>query len=141
MNRPMFRLDPRLELCASFVREGCRLADIGTDHAYLPVWLLKKEKISYAIAADIHLGPLRRAEKNIRKYHVEEKVSIRLSDGLETVFPIEVDDIVIAGMGGETIAKIIAEAPWLKDEKKHLILQPMTSAEDLRRYGMRNSLI
>lgn len=138
MNRPLFHLDSRLSLCASFVRDGGKLADIGTDHAYLPIWLVKNEKIASAIAADINLGPLRRAEKNIRKYHVEDRVSTRLSDGLKTVFPTEADDIVIAGMGGETIVKILSAAPWVMDAGKHLILQPMTAAEKLRAYLQKN---
>ncbi len=138
MNRPLFHLGPRLALCASFVREGVRVADIGTDHAYLPVWLVKEGKVSYAIAADVKTGPLRRAERNVARYHVEDCVSLRLSDGLEAVFPLEADDIILAGMGGETIAEILSRAPWLKDREKHLILQPMTSAEELRRYLRQN---
>ena len=134
MNRPLFQLDPRLSVCASFVREGAKLADVGTDHAYLPIWLVKNGKIASAIAADVNIGPLRRAEKNIRKYHVEDKVVTRLSDGLETVFPVEADDIVIAGMGGEMIVKILSAAPWVMDAGKQLILQPMTAADKLRLY-------
>lgn len=132
--RPLFKLDSRLQLCASMVRENVRLADIGTDHAYLPIWLARQGHISSAIAADIHLGPLQKAASNVRRYHVEEAVSTRLSDGLELIFPHEADDIVLAGMGGELIASIIEKAPWLKNKEKHLILQPMTSAEELRRF-------
>ena len=134
MVRPLFTLGKRLALCASMVREGTALADIGTDHAYLPVWLAREGKISRAVAADIKLGPLRAAQRNIKKYDVEDRVSARLSNGLETVFPNEADDIVIAGMGGELIASIIDDASWLKDSGKRLILQPMTSPEELRLY-------
>lgn len=132
--RPLFQLDSRLQLCASMVRENVKLADIGTDHAYLPIWLARQERISKAIAADIHLGPLQKAASNVRRYHVEEIVSTRLSDGLNEIFSNEADDIVIAGMGGELIANILEKAPWLKNSEKHLILQPMTSAEELRRF-------
>lgn len=132
--RPLFQLDSRLQLCASMVRENVKLADIGTDHAYLPIWLARQERISKAIAADIHLGPLQKAASNVRRYRVEEIVSTRLSDGLDEIFPNEADDIVIAGMGGELIANILGKAPWLKNQDKHLILQPMTSAEELRRF-------
>ena len=114
MPHPLFTLGNRLSLCASMVREGTKLVDIGTDHAYLPIWLVRKGRISNAIAADVKLSPLRSAERNIRRYHVEEQVSARLSDGLDAVFP--------------------NAAPWLKQEHKRLILQPMTSAEELRRF-------
>ena len=134
MPHPLFTLGNRLSLCASMVREGTKLVDIGTDHAYLPIWLVRKGRISNAIAADVKLSPLRSAERNIRRYHVEEQVSARLSDGLDAVFPNEADDIVMAGMGGELIIRLIGAAPWLKQEHKRLILQPMTSAEELRRF-------
>ncbi len=119
-------------MCASMVRPGAALADIGTDHAYLPIWLAKQSRISRAIAADVRVGPLQKAQSNISRYHVQDTVSARLSDGLNAIFPTEADDIVIAGMGGEMIIKIIEEALWLKHEQKHLILQPMTSVEQLR---------
>ncbi len=131
---PLFTLGARLELCASMVRPGAALADIGTDHAYLPIWLAKQGRIARAIAADVKLGPLRKAKINIERYRVQDIVSARLSDGLNAIFPTEADDIVIAGMGGEMIIRIIAAAPWLKNEQKHLILQPMTSAEPLREF-------
>lgn len=130
--RPLFTLDNRLQLCASMVRENCRLADIGTDHAYLPIWLAKQGQISRAIAADVNIGPLKKAAFNIRRYHVEDRVEARLSDGLNEIFPNEADDIVLAGMGGELISELMASAPWLKNGEKHLILQPMTSAGELR---------
>lgn len=130
----LFSLGERLSLCASMVRLGAALADIGTDHAYLPVWLAKQGLISKAIAADVRVGPLRRAMANIRRYQVEDTVSARLSDGLDAIFPWEADDIVVAGMGGETMIEILSGAPWLKEADKRLILQPMTSAESLRVY-------
>lgn len=132
--KKLFQLDRRLQTCASMVRENQVLADIGTDHAYLPIWLVKKGVIQKAIAADINMGPLQKAAFNIRRYNVGKQVDARLSDGLELIFPNEADDIVIAGMGGELIADIIEKAPWLKDVQKHLILQPMTSAPELRTY-------
>ena len=101
MPHPLFRLGNRLALCASMVREGTKLADIGTDHAYLPIWLARKGRISSAIAADVKPLPLRSAEQNIRRYHVEEQITTRLSDGLRALSPDEAGDIVLAGMGGE----------------------------------------
>lgn len=132
LSLPLFTLGGRLQLCASMVRPGAALADIGTDHAYLPIWLAKKGLVSRAIGGDIRPGPLQKAQDNILRYHVQDTVSARLSDGLHAVSPSDADDIVIAGMGGEMIIRIIGEALWLKDTQKHLILQPMTSAEPLR---------
>lgn len=131
---PLFTLGKRLSICASMVRQNTKLADIGTDHAYLPIWLSKMGFISKAVAADIKSGPLEKAEQNIKKYHVQNIVEARLSNGLKEISPNEADDIVIAGMGGEMIIKIIDEAKWLKDKYKRLILQPMTCVTELRRY-------
>lgn len=130
----LFQLDPRLRLCASMIRSGGRVADIGTDHAYLPIWLARNGLIEKAIAADIHLGPLQKAAMNVRRHGVQDLVDTRLSDGLEQVFPNEVDDVVIAGMGGETIAGILQKAVWLKQPDKQLVLQPMTCAKELREF-------
>lgn len=138
LKKRLFQLDDRLAACAFFVREGCKLADIGTDHGYLPIYLVKQGKIERAIAADINVGPLQKAAMHVRKYKAEDQVQTRLSNGLEVIFPNEVDDIVIAGMGGELIAQILDAAPWVKNPEKHLILQPMTAAEDLRAYLQEN---
>lgn len=132
------KLDERLALCASFVRENAMIADIGTDHAYLPVYLAKKRFIRSALACDVRTGPLENARSNIEKNQVSHIVSTVLSDGLDQVQPDQADDIIIAGMGGELIAAIINRCEWLKDPKKHLILQPMTKAEVLRKYLCKN---
>lgn len=130
MERPLFKLGARLEACALFVREGTSLADIGTDHAYLPVWLIKTGRISRAVAADIRTGPLEAAARNAEKYGVS--LELRLSDGLRNISPEEAEDVVIAGMGGELIARIVGETDWLRNPRKRLILQPMSSVEELR---------
>lgn len=130
--RPLFQLGPRLALCAALVREGSLLCDVGTDHAYLPIWLLKMGKIPGALACDINPGPLEAARRDGAKYEVGEELSFRLSDGLQGVSSQEAEDIVIAGMGGELILRIIAETPWLQDETKRLVLQPMSSVPELR---------
>jgi len=129
----LFQLDPRLAKCAEMLR-GVPLADIGTDHAYLPVFLAVQGRIPSAVAADLREGPLAAAKKTIARFHVETIVEARLSDGLAAVRPEEAEDIVIAGMGGELIARILSEAPWLKAEGKRLVLQPMTTAEILRSF-------
>ena len=127
-------LTPRLQAVADLVPVGSSLADIGTDHAYLPAWLLKENRISRAIAADLREGPLKRARETASFYGLNEQMDFRLSDGLAGISPEEADTIVIAGMGGETIAAILSAAPWTKDGAHRLILQPMSSQEDLRRW-------
>lgn len=116
--RPLFQLDPRLSLCASFVPAGAKLADIGTDHGYLPIWLAKTGRVIHAVAADLRPGPLERAKENVRKYQVEDIVELRLSDGLQAFLPEEADFIVIAGMGGEVIASILGAAPWAEGNRR-----------------------
>ena len=136
--KKLFKLKPRLLCAAEFVREGVNVADIGTDHAFLPIWLAKREKITYAIASDIRVGPYNSAIENIMNYGVEEFVEARLGNGLSTVFADEVDDIVICGMGGELIADILNDCPYIKNSKYHLVLQPMSRPEVLRKYLCEN---
>lgn len=127
-------LDSRLRLAADLVREGSRVADIGTDHARLPVALVAEGRCPTAIASDVRRGPVDNARRTVEQAGLTAAVSVRLGDGLQTVQPDEVDDIVIAGMGGETIAAILEAAPWVRAERYRLILQPMTRAEKLRAY-------
>ncbi len=134
----LFSLDKRLALCASFVREGATLADIGTDHAYLPIWLTINGKIKRALACDINEGPLSAGEQDVNRYCLSDKITLRLSDGLKNVSENEADDIVIAGMGGELIVKILSECEWAKNKDKHFILQPMTKCEILVRFLYEN---
>ena len=136
--RPLFSLDKRLMLCAELVRKNSRMADIGTDHAYLPVWLARAGIVSFAIAADIKAEPLKSGMQTIEKYHAEDLVTTRLCDGLEGIGKGEVDDVVIAGMGGETIVHILGNAPWIKDRGIHLILQPMSKHEVVISYLYEN---
>ncbi len=131
----------RLNLCAEMVRRGSRLADIGTDHGYLPISLCREEKIPSALACDINPLPLRSAQHNILKYNLSDRIRTRLSDGLLQVRPDEADDIVIAGMGGELIRDILTAAPWVRDRDKHLVLQPMTHHEDLIRWLYENGFV
>lgn len=127
-------LTPRLLAAAQLVPPGAAVADIGTDHAYLPVWLLKQGRVRYAIAADLRKGPLDRARLTAKEYDCRENIDFRLCDGLADIRPDEVDCIVIAGMGGETIAAILQAAPWIRDAHYTLILQPMSAQSDLRRW-------
>lgn len=132
-------LDNRLRLCAEYVRRGSRPADIGTDHAYLPVWLCRNGVCPSAIAADINPEPLSRGRLTVENAKLTGKIELRLSDGLSAISANEADDIVIAGMGGELIAKIIESCNWAKSPDKHFILQPMTKSEALICYLCQNS--
>ena len=131
-------LDSRLRLAADFVRSGSRVADIGTDHAHLPTALVSEGRSPFAIASDIREGPVANARHTVEEAGLSHAVSVRLGDGLKTVHPDEVEDIIIAGMGGETIAAILEDAPWVKNARYRLILQPMTRAEKLRAYLFEN---
>lgn len=130
-------LTPRLRFLADWVRPGAKLADVGTDHAYLPVWLTLHGHVASAIASDLRKGPLDHARKTGALYGAEA-IDFRLCDGLSAITPEEADTIVIAGMGGEHIAGILSAAPWTADGHHTLLLQPMTHAEDLRAFLAKN---
>lgn len=127
----MPELSKRLSAVASLIPDGARVADIGTDHAYLPIALAASGRVGKIIACDIHKGPLEVAKRNLAVSGVGG-VDLRLGDGLSPVGEEEVDTVVIAGMGGEVIASVLASAGWVKSRRTLLILQPMSSAEDLR---------
>lgn len=130
-------VDNRLQRIAGMIRRGDRVADIGTDHAYLPVFLIKEGISSTAFACDVSDGPLENAKKTIEKSGVLG-ITLRKGDGLNAVLPDEVDTVVIAGMGGDLIARILTSSPWIRDQRYELILQPMTAVEDLREYLCQN---
>lgn len=117
-------LDIRLQKVAALVRPGSRLADIGTDHAYLPTALVQRGVCPTAIASDVRPGPVQAARRTVEAAGLNDKIDVRLGDGLEPIRPDEAEDIVIAGMGGETIAAILAAAPWVKDGRYRLICSP-----------------
>lgn len=110
------------------------VADIGTDHAFLPIHLVREGIAKKVIACDIAEGPLSVAEANIAKYSLSDKIELRLANGLLGLKPNEVEAITILGMGGETIADILTDAPWVKNPNITLILQPMSCDDRLRDY-------
>ena len=136
MNSPI--LTPRLEAAASFVRKNSVVADVGTDHAYLPIALVLGGISKSAVASDINEGPYLRALVNIRNYSLLGKITALCTPGLDGIEKYSPTDILICGMGGELIAAIIDEAPWTKNEGIRLVLQPMTHAEILRKYLLDN---
>lgn len=129
--RPI-ELSPRLRAVADLVPAGTKFVDVGTDHAYLPVYLIQQGVLDRAVVSDLRSGPLDRARQTAAHYGLTERLSFRLCDGLDRVAPEEGETIAIAGMGGETIAAILNAAPWTKLGKRRLILQPMSALPDLR---------
>lgn len=113
---------------------GSRLADIGTDHAYIPIYLAQSGKIPEAVAMDINQGPLERAAENIRMHGLEDKVKTRLSDGFSTLEKGEADSAVIAGMGGGLMTRILKEGESLVRTLKECILQPQSEIEKVRAF-------
>ena len=126
------QLQPRLRLLADMVPAGAHLADIGTDHGYLPVWLMQQGRITSAIAADIGPEPLAHARRTAAEYGAA--LDLRLCDGLRGIAPHEADTLVMAGMGGETIIQILTDSPWPRTSGCTLLLQPQSRAEALRRF-------
>jgi len=133
----IMKLDMRLRMVAGLIRPGIPLADIGTDHAYLPVFLVENDIIPCAVASDVKVGPLENAKKTIGKSGLSDKVTPVLSDGLKEI-PHDFTDFCIAGMGGELIASILEASPWVKVPGNHFVFQPQTHAEDLRKFLYEN---
>lgn len=128
------RLDRRLACAADFVREGAIVADVGTDHAYLPIALCLSGRAVGGVVTDINKGPIERASANIRAHGLNDRLTAILTDGLCGAEKYSPTDITVLGMGGELIAGIISRAEWTKDKRIRLCLQPMTHAEILRKY-------
>ncbi|SFE43381.1 class I SAM-dependent methyltransferase [Peptostreptococcus sp. D1] len=128
------RLSPRLKYISELVSDGKKIADIGTDHGYIPISLLLDNKISFAILSDINRGPLNNAKKEVVKNNLQKYVDLRLGSGMETLREGEVDQVIIAGMGGILISEIIEKKINLSKKLDKLILQPMQAPEELRKY-------
>ena len=128
------KISKRLLCAASFAQKGDFVADVGTDHAYLPIYLYTKGIIKGAVVSDINEGPIGRAKENILEFSCEGAVIPILSDGLYRIDQYSPDTVFILGMGVELIVNIIASAEWVKEKKPRLVLQPMTHRELLRAY-------
>ncbi len=126
-------LSDRLLACAAFVAPGDRVADIGCDHGYLGIHLLKNGTASSVIASDVNEGPLLSAVRNAEKYGVKDKMSFYLSNGVRNI-PRDFDSLVCAGMGADTMISILDAAPWLKDSRYRLILQCQSKRPELRQW-------
>ena len=137
----MIQLSKRLKAVASFVTPGKRIADVGTDHGYVPIYLVQSERAPYALAMDINKGPLSHAKENILRYNLQNRIETRLSNGLREYNRGEAESIVIAGMGGNLMVQILSEAydKWKDDTE--LVLSPHSEAELVRRYLSENNMV
>ena len=126
-------LSKRLITCCNFVAVGDRVADIGCDHGYLGIYLLKNGIATSVIAADINQMPLDSAFQNAHKYGTADKMRFYLSDGVRNI-PSDFDSLVCAGMGADTIISILDAAPWLQSKQYRLILQCQSKTPMLRKY-------
>ncbi|GMB10969.1 MAG: SAM-dependent methyltransferase [Candidatus Improbicoccus devescovinae] len=132
-----FMLGPRLLACANFIKNS-RIADIGSDHAKLPIWLAINFKIKLALACDISNLCIKRCSENIKKHNLGEIIKTRLSDGFENINEFEVDDIVISGLGGDIISRILGKCSWENKADKKFIIQPTSKIYELRRFLVNN---
>lgn len=130
----MLQLSKRLSAVAQLVTITGILADVGTDHGYIPVYLAGKERIEKAIAMDVNRGPLERAQEHIRQYGLENCIETRLSDGLQALNSEEADGIVIAGMGGNLMKRILVQGEQVAHTAKELILQPQSEIMEFRKF-------
>ena len=127
-----------MKAVASMVTPDYVLADIGTDHGYVPISLVQRKKIPKAIAMDINKGPLQRAREHIAEFQLEEFIETRLSDGVKKLKVGEVDSILIAGMGGELVIHILSDGMEVCRSVKELILQPQSELDKVRRFLREN---
>lgn len=130
----MVKISNRLTTAAALVTQGYTLADVGTDHGYIPIYLLQQKKILAAIAMDINEGPLERAKEHIALYGLQAYIQTRLSDGVAALKPGEVEAVLIAGMGGGLVMHILKDGEKVCQSAKELILQPQSEIEHVREF-------
>ena len=128
------RLSRRLSALAEMVTFGNRLADIGTDHGYIPIYLVSEGKIPSALAMDVKRGPLERAREHVEEYQLQSRITLRLSDGVQELRKNEADTVLIAGMGGGLVQKILSEGSRQLEDVQELILQPQSEIQQVRCY-------
>lgn len=127
-------LSKRLEAVASLVSSGHTLADIGTDHGYIPIYLIETGRIPRAVAMDINRGPLKKAKENILSHNLEQVIETRLSDGLAKLLPGEADTVLIAGMGGSLMSRILSDGRKVLKSVSELVLQPQSEIGAFRHF-------
>ncbi len=127
------RLTPRLAAIAELIPSGSTVADIGTDHAYLPVYLVQERISRRVVAADVNTAPLEHARETVAAFNCLQKIELRQGDGLKVLqAEDQIDTVIIAGVGGETIIRILEEGKERLGGVQHLILQPMNESGTLR---------
>jgi len=127
-------LSNRLKHISDLITDVKSLVDVGTDHAYIPIYLVKNNTVGTAVASDINKGPVEKAKKNVKSYNLSNKISCRLGCGLTTVKPKEVEAAIIAGMGGNLIRDIIEDSLEVFKHLNYAVLQPVQNPEVLREY-------
>ena len=132
---------PRLDALIKILNNTDSVADIGSDHAYLPILLAKADTEKKIIASDIGTGPLSRAKNNVERFGLADRIELRLGDGLDTLCVGETQAIVIAGMGANVICNILSKGERVAKNAELLVLQPMTSAHELRRFLYENGYV
>lgn len=137
----MIKISNRLKTVASLVDRGLVLADVGTDHAYVPIWLIQQKKIPYAIAMDINSGPLGRAAEHIALYGMDGYIETRLSDGVAALAPGEAGAVLVAGMGGGLMMHILETGKQVCRRAEELVLQPQSELYRFREYLLREGYV
>nr|WP_245522806.1 class I SAM-dependent methyltransferase [Thermoanaerobacter italicus] len=132
------KLTERLRKIAEYIPHGSKVADIGTDHGFIPVYLIKSKIATYVVASDLNKGSLNKAVKEVQKRNLQSLIDTRLGNGLHVLLPGEVDVVVIAGMGGILITKILEEGKDIAKTIKKFLLQPMRDSAYLREYLIEN---
>lgn len=127
-------LSIRLKAIADYVPQGCTVADVGTDHGHLPIWLLQQERNPKAIAMDVRSGPLSRAKQAVQTCGLSDKIELRLGDGVSALKPGEAQAVVIAGMGGGLVMKIMEEGAHMWDSVEHWVISPQSELDETRHF-------
>ncbi len=131
-------ISKRLKTIAELVTAGNTAADIGTDHGYVPIYLLQKNISPFVYACDMSAGALSKAEEKMYRYSFEDRMQVRCADGLSAIEPGEADTIIISGMGGILMTKILGDSPDVTHSAKELVLSPHRDAELVRRFIAEN---
>ena len=134
----LLKLPDRLKAISGYIGAGASVADIGTDHGFLPVFLAQSGLACRIIASDISAGSLEAARRTAAKYKVSERIEFLNAPGLDGVAPADADTIVISRLGGETIIDILSNAPWTKNKNIKLILQPQSKIDVLFKFLYNN---
>ncbi len=132
------KISKRLKCVAKYIDKGASILDVGTDHAYLPIWLVENGYISHAVASDVCEGPVLSAKRNIEEKGLSGVIEVRMADGLADADIVKPDTVIIAGMGGNLISDILDASEYIKNNACRLVLQPMTKSYDLRKYLSEN---